>query len=104
MVIREKFSKHASEQSNVFQKLFLLFLIGFSLIFIGIIILMVAAMLSGGSANLDAFIFIGPFPIVVGAGPEAPWMILFAVIIAVLSIVMFLVLRREKNESESSVL
>ena len=103
MAICEKL-KYASAQSSVFQKCFLLFIIGFFLIFVGIIILMVAAVLSDGSANFGAFIFIGPFPIVMGAGPEAPWMILFAIILAVLSIIMFLVLRRERKKSESSVL
>ncbi|MCW3992963.1 MAG: hypothetical protein NWE85_00125 [Candidatus Bathyarchaeota archaeon] len=39
-----------------------------------------------------------------GAGPEALWMILFAIILAVLSVIMFLVLRRERKKSESSVL
>ena len=95
MVIREKLSKYASEQSSVFQKFFLLFTIGFFLILVGIIILMLAAVLSDGSVNFGAFIFIGPFPIVVGAGPEAPWMILFAILLAVLSIIMFLVLTRQ---------
>ncbi|MBE0520254.1 DUF131 domain-containing protein [Candidatus Bathyarchaeota archaeon] len=104
MVIRKKLSKCTDDESSVFQKFFLLFIIGFFLIFVGIIILIVAAVLSDGSANFGAFIFIGPFPIVVGAGPEAPWMILFAIILAVLSIIIFLVLRRERKKSESLVL
>lgn len=99
MAICENLSKYASEQSSVFQKFFLLFIIGFFLIFVGIIILMVAAVLSDGSANFGAFIFIGPFPIVVGAGPEAPLMVLFVIILAVLSIIMFLVLRRERKRA-----
>lgn len=99
MAICEKLSKYVREQSSVFQKFFLLFIIGFFLIFVGIIILMVAAVLSDGSANFGAFIFIGPFPIVVGAGPEAPLMVLFVIILAVLSIIMFLVLRRERKRA-----
>jgi uncharacterized membrane protein len=98
-MICEKLPKYATEQSSIFQKFFLLFIIGFFLIFVGIIILMVAAVLSDGSANFGAFIFIGPFPIVVGAGHEAPWMILFAIILAVLSFIMFLVLRRERKKT-----
>jgi uncharacterized membrane protein len=95
MAIREKLSKYASEQSSVLQKSFLLFIIGFFVILVGIIILMVAAVLSGGSANSGAFIFIGPFPIVVGAGPEAPLMVLLVVILTVLSVIMFLVLTKQ---------
>jgi len=98
MVIHEKLSKCTSEQSSVFQKFFLLFIVGFFLIFVGIIILMVATVLSDGSANFGVFIFIGPFPIVVGAGHEVSWMILFAIILAVLSFTMFLVLRRERKK------
>jgi len=100
-MIRGKLSKYVSEQSSAFQKFFLLFIIGFFLIFVGIIILIVAAVLSDGSASFGAFIFVGPFPIVVGAGPEAPLMILFAIILAVLSIIMFLVLRRERKRAET---
>lgn len=99
MVIHEKLSKYTSEQSSVFQKFFLLFIIGFFLIFVGIIILMVATVLSDGSANFGAFVLIGPFSIIVGAGSEAPWMILFAIILGVLSIIMFLVLRRERKKA-----
>jgi len=99
MVIQKKFSKRANDEHSIFQKFFLLFLIGFFTIFVGIIILMVAAVLSDGSANFGAFIFIGPFPIVVGAGPEVPLMVLFVIILAVLSIIMFLVLRRERKRA-----
>ena len=78
----------------------LLFIIGFLIIFAGIIILIVAAMLSGGSMNFGAVIFIGPFPIVIGAGPEATWMVLFAIILAVLSIIMLLVSRRGGKKAD----
>jgi uncharacterized membrane protein len=104
MVIRKKLSKYTTDESSVFQKFFLLFIIGFFLIFVGIILLIVATVLSDGSANFGAFIFIGPFPIVVGAGLEVPLMILFAIILTVLSIIMFLVLRIERKKSESLVL
>jgi uncharacterized membrane protein len=65
----------------------------------GVIILIVATALHGsGSVNFGAIIFIGPFPIVVGAGPEATWMVLIAIIIAVLSIIVFLVVRKETKK------
>ena len=99
MIKCEKFSNHTNDNSSTFQKSIILFIIGFFIIFVGIIILMVATVLSNGSANFGAFIFIGLFPIVVGAGPEAPLMILFAIILAVLSIIMFLVLRRERKKT-----
>lgn len=79
-------------------KFLALFIVGFFLTLIGIIILIIATILYGeGSANFVALIFIGPIPIVVGAGPQAGWMVLLAIILAVLSIMMFLVMRREKQ-------
>jgi uncharacterized membrane protein len=97
MIKCEKFSNHANDKSSILQKSIILFIIGFFIIFVGIVILMVATVLSNGSANFGAFIFIGPFPIVVGAGPEAEWMILFAIILAILSIILFIIFRREKK-------
>lgn len=98
MVIYKKIAKYANK-SSIFQKFLILFIVGFFIIFVGIIILMVAAVLSGDSVNFGVLIFIGPFPIVVGAGPEATWMVLFAIILAVLGIIMFLILRREIKKS-----
>lgn len=98
-MICEKISKYANSEARGFQKSLILFIIGFMIIFLGVIFLMVAAFLSDGSANFGAVIFIGPFPIVVGIGPQAPWMVLFAIVLAVLSIVIFLVFRRETRKA-----
>jgi uncharacterized membrane protein len=95
MIISEKNSNHINNEPNRPQKFLMLLVIGFFIIFVGIIILMVVALFYGkGSVNFGAIIFIGPVPIVVGAGPEATWMVLFAIILAVLSIIMFLIIRR----------
>jgi uncharacterized membrane protein len=83
------------KEKGGFQRFFILFVIGFSLFLTGAMIIMVAAALSNGSANFGAVIFIGPFPIVIGVGPEATWMVLFAVVLAVLTVLMFFILRRE---------
>lgn len=83
------------KEAGRFQGFLILLVIGFFLFFTGVIVLTAAAVLSGGSANFGAVIFIGPFPIVVGVGPEATWTVLFAVVLAVLSVLMFLMLRRE---------
>jgi len=100
MLIPKPFSKCANDESSIFPKFSLLFIIGFFTILVGVVILIVAAMLSDGSANSGVVIFIGPFPIVVGAGREAPWMVLFSIVLAVLSIIMFLVLRREVKKTD----
>ena len=49
----------------------------------------------GGSVSGGVVIFIGPFPIVVGAGPDVSVIILVSVILAVLSVVVFLVMNRK---------
>jgi uncharacterized membrane protein len=95
MIILEKIAKHANTEAGGFQKFLILFLIGFFIIFAGIIILIVGAVLYGSEMiNFGTIIFIGPIPIVVGTGPEATWMILFSVILAVLSIIMFIIFRK----------
>jgi uncharacterized membrane protein len=77
------------------QRFLILLVIGFSLFLTGAMVLMVAAVLSNGSASFGAVIFVGPFPIVIGVGPEATWMILFAVVLTMLTALMFFILRRE---------
>lgn len=68
---------------------------GFFIIFIGIVLLILAAILYGeGQINFGALIFIGPIPIVVGAGPQATLMVIFAIILAILSVIIFIILRR----------
>jgi uncharacterized membrane protein len=93
MVEKEK----AAESPNSGQQKFLmLFIIGFFIIFLGIIILIIATLVYGeGSANFGGIIFIWFIPIVFGVGPESKWIVLFAIILAVLGMAMFLIMRRE---------
>jgi uncharacterized membrane protein len=84
------------------KKFLILFLIGFVMILVGIMILVTVALFYGGSTiNFGAVIFIGPFPIVIGVGPDAGLMVLFAITLAVLSIIMFLILRREMTKIDA---
>ncbi|MGB9741519.1 MAG: TIGR00304 family membrane protein [Candidatus Bathyarchaeia archaeon] len=84
------------EESGAFRKFLMLFIVGFLMIFVGVIISMVTAAFYGeGTASFGGIIFIGPIPIVFGAGPEALLMVIISVILAVLSIIIFLLLRRE---------
>jgi uncharacterized membrane protein len=96
----EKSPETAEEGITVFSRLFLFLILGFVLVFIGIIVILIAAVLGGGgSANVGAVIFIGPFPIVIGAGPDVTWIVLFSIILAVLSVVVFLVMNRRMRRS-----
>jgi uncharacterized membrane protein len=79
----------------VSSRLFLLLISGFALVFVGIMVILVASVFyGGGSVSGGVVIFIGPFPIVVGAGPDVSVIILVSVILAVLSVVMFLAMNR----------
>jgi uncharacterized membrane protein len=82
-------------------RLFLLLMLGFALVIVGIAVILVATVLySGGSASAGAVIFIGPFPIVIGAGPDVTLIVLFSIILAVLSVVVFLVMNRRVRRLE----
>ena len=75
---------------------FLFLILGFILVVVGIAVIFIATVLyGGGSASAGAIIFIGPFPMVFGAGPDVTWIVLFSIILAVLSVVVFLVMNRK---------
>jgi len=82
----------------------LLFLGGFLFVAVGAIVLTAATLLSTGSqGSFGVVIFIGPFPIVIGGGPDAQWLILVAIILAVMSLVLFLIFRRENGRLETRI-
>jgi uncharacterized membrane protein len=100
-VTSEKPSKDTNNNPNRRQKFFILFAIGFVMILVGIIILIVAALYGGGSMDFGAIIFIGLIPIVVGVGPHALWIALFTIILAFLSILMFLIIRIKTDRAKA---
>jgi len=72
------------------------FILGFLTMIMGLILVAIATIISqGASTSIGGIVFIGPIPIVFGAGPGSQWLILFAIILAVLSVIMFLILRRK---------
>lgn len=90
--IRENEGKKTSDK----HRFIILLLVGSVTIFVGIIVLIIAALFYGNSTiNFGGVIFIGPFPIAIGIGPDAILMVLFSIILAVLSVIMFLMLHRE---------
>jgi uncharacterized membrane protein len=102
IVLSEDNQENMEEGLDVSRRFFLLFIIGFSIIFAGIIIVIITALLYGsGSASFGAVIFVGPFPIVIGAGPEATLMVLFGIILAVLSVIVFLIMNRRIGKAVS---
>ena len=71
-----------------------LLLLGITLVFLGILVIVVTALALGGSGSVGGVILIGPIPIVFGAGSEAGWLIAVGVALTIISIVLFLVLNR----------
>ena len=69
-------------------------LLGITLVFVGIAVLIVASFVFGGSGSVGGVILIGPFPIVFGAGPDAGWLLAISVILTVVSVILFLEMNR----------
>jgi uncharacterized membrane protein len=92
----------AEDEPYTPRKCLTLFILGFSTIILGLILVAVAAAFSQvDSTGLGGIIFIGPIPIVFGAGPDAQWMILFAIIPTVLSVTMFLISRGKADSTNA---
>jgi len=73
-----------------------LFLLGFLLMFAGIIVLVIAALLRDGtSISGGLIIIVGFIPIVLGVGPHAFLAVLVATILTIIAFVVFLCLRKQ---------
>lgn len=87
-----------NNNKRIERKFLLLLFLGFFLIIIGVTILTITMLMySKELVNFGAVIIIGPIPIVIGAGPESTLMVLFAILLAILCIVVYLVIRRENR-------
>jgi len=76
-----------------------LFLIGCFLMFTGVIALIVSALLGGnGTVSGGAIIFVGPVPIVLGAGPHAFLAVVVAAALTVIGFAVFLWMRRQVSK------
>lgn len=74
-------------------------MIGFATILTGMIILIIASFLSSSNSSFGAFILIGPIPIVIGAGPEAQWLVLFAMITTIISVITLWTMRKKTSRN-----
>jgi uncharacterized membrane protein len=69
---------------------------GFILMFAGIIVLIVASLLQGNmNISGGGIVFIGPIPIIFGAGPNAYLAILLAAILTIIGFLAFFWLRKK---------
>ena len=74
-----------------------LFFLGFLLMFVGIVLVMIAGFLSGGSAG---FIWILPFPpVILGVGwPYPIWAVVLVVALTTLGVVLFILFRKQARK------
>ena len=84
-----------NEGFTVSSRFLALLFLGVALVFAGII-LVVTSIELGGSGSVGVVVFIGPFPIVFGSGPDATWLIFIGVIIAAISLVVFLAMNNKR--------
>lgn len=73
-----------------------MFLLGFLLMFFGLIVFIIAAFLRGDATlSGGAVIVVGPIPLILGAGPYAIFAVLLATILTIISLIVFFWLRRK---------
>ncbi len=82
--------------TTVSNRLAVFLFLGFTLVIVGIVVVFLGIALSGGTSSFSGVIFIGPFPIVIGAGPDAAFLIIVALVISALSIAVFVLMRRRR--------
>lgn len=69
---------------------------GFIIMLTGIIILILASVLQGNmSISGGGIVFIGPIPVIFGAGPDAFLAILLAAVLTVIGFIVFFLLRKK---------
>jgi len=82
--------------------LLILLVFGFAVAILGMVILTIASVLSSNSSSSSSIvIFIGPFPIVFGSGPDAGWLIVISLLLVALSIIIFYLMKA--NEARKTV-
>ena len=81
-----------------------LYLIGFILLIVGFALLVIGSA-GTSSASFGGVVFIGPFPIVFGSGPQAGTLALIALVIGlaiVVSLYLSILLSRKRSSSSSN--
>jgi uncharacterized membrane protein len=86
------------ESIGVSGRLLGLLLLGIALVFIGIVVLVIASVVLGGSGRVGGVILLGPIPIVFGIGPDAGWLITVGIIFTIVSIILFLLMNRRRKK------
>jgi uncharacterized membrane protein len=85
--------------SNFTQLVFRLFLAGFALIFVGIILIAIASIFSGNHDNFGGVIVIGPILIIFGAGENVWLLALAAAVLTIVCLILFFLQKRQKQDA-----
>jgi len=94
---RLSLATQATEENLMSDTLFKLFFLGFFLMFAGMVVLIVAAALQANTSASGALVvFIGPIPLILGAGPHASLALLLAAILTIVGFVVFFWLRKTR--------
>lgn len=90
-----------TEETSLSATLLKLFFLGLLLMFVGVIVLIAAALVGGGESSISTgvVIVVGFIPIVIGSGPYAFYAILMAVVLAIISFVAFVWMRKHASRS-----
>ena len=92
---KQEYAQRDLEKSLTPFPLFMkMFLAGFLLIFLGMVILMIAGLMGGISQSFGLVVFIGPIPIILGTGKYSLLAILLAVLLTIFGIVLFVIFRK----------
>jgi len=73
-----------------------LFFIAFAMIFIGMVLMAVGSLSNIGSISGGAVILIGPFPVILGAGPNSAVLIGLAIILTIFALAFYFLIRRAR--------
>jgi len=92
-----KFGNAPNRRNFVSSTFWKLFFLGFFLMLTGVVVLFFAAGLQGGvSASGALIIYVGPIPIILGAGPNVFFALVLATILTIVGFVVLFLLRRTK--------
>lgn len=87
-----------NQDVNISSHIMNLLLLGIALVSIGVVVLVVALLVLGGSGGVGGIILIGPIPIVFGAGPNAEWLVAIGLVISIISVILFAFMYRRRRE------
>ena len=90
----------ANEQGGSSSLPLRLFLLGLALVFVGFVVIVASALFGDdGTVSVGGVIYVGPIPIIAGAGPDALLAIILAAALTVIGFVVFFWMRRQFSRS-----